>query len=178
MSRVGKLPIALPDGVSVTIEGNLVTAKGPKGEMSVEIHPDMELKLEDGVLTVHRPTESKEHRSIHGLSRALVNNIVEGVSKGFEKRLEVVGVGYRAEMKGRNLLLSVGFSHQVLMVPPEGIELSVEGNNIIVVKGIDKVLVGQVAANIRAVRPPEPYKGKGIRYVDEVVRKKAGKTAA
>ena len=178
MSRVGKLPINIPNGVAVTIKDNLVTAKGAKGELSVKINPEMQLKMDDGVITVDRPSESKQHRSFHGLSRSLVNNIVEGVSTGFEKRLGIVGVGYRAEMKGNNLLLSVGFSHQILFVPSEGLELATEGNNVIIVRGIDKVLVGQIAAKIRKVRPPEPYKGKGIRYANEVVRKKAGKSAA
>jgi len=178
VSRVGKTPIPIPDGVEVNIKGNVVSAKGPKGELSIELHPDMKVLIEDGTIKVQRPSESKPHRSLHGLSRTLVANIIEGVSKGFEKRLEIIGVGYRAEMKGRKVLLSLGFSHQILFDPPEGIEISVEGNNVVVVKGIDKVLVGQVAAKIRALRPPEPYKGKGVRYAGEVVRKKAGKSAA
>ncbi len=178
MSRVGKLPIPIPDDVELGIDGTQVTAKGPKGELQVDIHPDMQLKLEDGVLTVERLLESKKHRSMHGLYRALVANIVHGVKHGFEKRLEIVGVGYRAEITGRNLLLGVGFSHDILFKPPQEIEISMEGNNVIVVKGIDKALVGQVAAKIRSFRPPEPYKGKGVRYVGEYVRIKAGKTAA
>ncbi len=178
MSRVGKIPISVPDGVSIDIKNNNVTAKGPKGAMAVRIHPDMKLTLKDGILKVERPSESKEHRSLHGLSRTLVANIVQGVTSGFEKRLEIVGVGYRAELKGKKLLISVGYSHQILFIPPESIDVAVEGNNVIIIRGIDKVLVGQVAAKIRSFRPPEPYKGKGIRYFDEVVRKKAGKTAA
>jgi large subunit ribosomal protein L6 len=134
--------------------------------------------LEDGTLTIERPSEEKRLREIHGLYRTLVNNIIQGVTEGFEKRLEIVGVGYRAEMKGKNLLLSVGFSHDILFRPSDEIEISVEGNNIVIIKGIDKQQVGQVAAKIRSFRPPEPYKGKGIRYVDEYVRRKAGKTAA
>lgn len=178
MSRVGKAPISVPDGVSINFKNNLVTAKGPKGELSVQLHPDMKLTLKDGVLTVDRPTDGKEHRSLHGLSRTLVANIVQGVKTGFEKRLEIVGVGYRAEMKDNKLLLSLGFSHQILFIPSEGIKVTTEGNNVINISGIDKVLVGQTAAKIRSFRPPEPYKGKGIRYSDEIVRKKAGKTAA
>jgi len=178
VSRVGKIPIPVPDGVQIDIKKNVVTAKGPKGELSIDVHPDMKVVLEDGILRVERPTESKIHRSLHGLSRTLLANIVEGVKNGFEKRLEIIGVGYRAEMKGRKLLLSLGYSHQILFDPPEGIEVSVEGNNKVIVKGIDKVLVGQIAAKIRSFRPPEPYKGKGIRYAGEVVRKKAGKSTA
>lgn len=178
MSRVGKLPITIPDAVTLDIKDNMVTAKGPKGELSVAVHQDLELKVEDGVLTVVRPTDSKEHRAMHGLYRSLVNNVVEGVTSGFEKRLEVVGVGYRAEMKGKNLLVSVGFSHDILFKPLDGIELATEGTNTIVVRGTDKQLVGQVAAKIRSFRKPEPYKGKGIRYANEQIRRKAGKTAA
>jgi large subunit ribosomal protein L6 len=180
VSRVGKLPITIPDGVTLKIDGSKVDAKGPKGELSVTVNSDMQLKIDDGVVTVERPSESKEHRSFHGLTRALINNIVEGVTKGFEKRLEIVGVGYRAEVKGKNLLVSAGYSHQILVIPPENVELSTEGkgNNIVIVRGIDKVVVGQLAAKIREIRKPEPYKGKGIRYVGEVVRKKAGKSAA
>lgn len=178
MSRVGKLPITIPDAVTLDIKGNTVTAKGPKGELSVAINEDLELKVEDGTLTVARPSESKEHRSMHGLYRTLVSNVVEGVNTGFEKRLEIVGVGYRAEMKGKNLLLAVGFSHDILFKPSDSMEITTEGNNVIVIRGIDKQLVGQVAAKIRSFRKPEPYKGKGIRYAGEVVRRKAGKTAA
>lgn len=178
MSRVGKFPIKVPDTVNMDFSGNLITAKGPKGELSVNVHPDMKIKFEDGILTIERPSESKEHRSLHGLNRSLVANIVQGVHEGFEKRLEIVGVGYRAELKGKSLYLSLGYSHQIVFFPPEVIEISLEGNNVIIIRGIEKELVGQVAAKIRAFRPPEPYKGKGIRYLGEVVRKKAGKTAA
>ena len=178
MSRVGKQPITIPDAVTLDVKGSVVTAKGPKGELSVEISPELKMTIEDGTLAVERPSEEKRHREIHGLYRSLINNIVVGVTEGFEKRLEIVGVGYRAEMKGKNLLLSVGFSHDILFRPLEDTEISTEGNNIIVIKGIDKQLVGQVAAKIRSFRPPEPYKGKGIRYVGEQVRRKAGKTAA
>ena len=177
MSRVGKLPIKLPDAVNLDFAGNFITAKGPKGELSVNVHPDMKIKLENSILTIERPSETKEHRSLHGLNRSLVANIIQGVNEGFEKRLEIIGVGYRAELKGKNLYLSLGYSHQIVFVPPEVIDISLEGNSVIIVRGIEKALVGQVAAKIRSLRPPEPYKGKGIRYLGEVVRKKAGKTA-
>ncbi len=177
MSRVGKLPIKLPAGVDVAYAGNVVTAKGPKGELSVALHPEMKFTLEEGVITLARPNESKEFRALHGLYRSLVANIVNGVHNGFEKRLEIVGVGFRAEIKNKKLTLSIGFSHQIVFIPPPHIEIAVEGNNVIVVRGIEKDLVGQVAAKIRSFRKPEPYKGKGIRYAGEVVRKKAGKTA-
>ncbi len=178
MSRVGKAPIPVPEGVTVNIEKRLVTAKGPKGELFVEIPGQMTVENKDGSILVKRPDESKVNRSLHGLSRTLIANIVQGVSTGFTKKLEIIGVGYRAELKGKNLLLSLGFSHQILFSPPEEIAIELEGNNLITISGIDKQLVGQIAAKIRSFRPPEPYKGKGIRYVDEVVRKKAGKTAA
>ncbi|MBN1481445.1 50S ribosomal protein L6 [candidate division KSB1 bacterium] len=178
MSRIGKQPIVIPDAVTLDVKGNIVTAKGPKGELSVSINKNVHLKIDNGTATVTRPSDEKESRAMHGLYRSLVNNIIEGVTAGFEKRLEVVGVGYRAEMKGKNLFLSLGFSHDILFKPSEGIELATEGNNTIIVRGIDKVLVGQVAAKIRSFRPPEPYKGKGIRYAGEQIRRKAGKTAA
>lgn len=178
MSRVGKQPITIPDAVTLNIKDGLVTAKGPKGELSVAISPELKMTLKDGTFTIERTSEEKRQMQIHGLYRTLVNNIVEGVTVGFEKRLEIVGVGYRAEMKGKNLLISVGFSHDILFRPSEEIEISTEGNNVIIIKGIDKQLVGQVAAKIRSFRPPEPYKGKGIRYAGETVRRKAGKTAA
>ena len=178
MSRVGKQPIAIPDAVTVNIVDNVVTAKGPKGELSIEVNRDLTLTMKDGVLAVGRPSDEKLYKSMHGLYRSLVNNIIEGVVNGFEKRLEIVGVGFRAEMKGKNLLLSLGFSHDILFKPSANIELSTEGNNVIIIRGIDKVLVGQVAAKIRSFRPPEPYKGKGIRYAGEAVRRKAGKAAA
>ena len=177
MSRVGKAPIPIPEGVSIDKNGNVIKANGPKGELTITVHPEMNVEIDNNVISVTRPTDNKMHRSLHGLSRTLVSNIVEGVSKGFEKRLEIVGVGYRAEMKGKKLLLSLGYSHQILFVPSEAIDISLEGYNIIIIKGINKELVGQTAAKIRSFRPPEPYKGKGIRYLGEVVRKKAGKTA-
>ena len=178
MSRVGKQPITIPDAVTVDIKKNSVTAKGPKGELSVTVHQDLSVKMEDGVVTLGRPSDTNEYRAMHGLYRSLVNNIVQGVNSGFEKRLEIIGVGYRAEMRGQNLLLSLGFSHDILFKPPENIEIATEGNNVVVVRGISKVLVGQVAAKIRSFRPPEPYKGKGVRYSGETIRRKAGKTAA
>jgi large subunit ribosomal protein L6 len=172
------MPITVPEGVTVNFDNNLVTAIGPKGELSVQIHPEIQLTMEQGEIKVIRPTDGKIHRSLHGLSRSLIANIVEGVTNGFQKKLEIVGVGYRAEMRGKKLLLSLGYAHQILMIAPDDIKIEVEGNNIINVSGINKELVGQIAAKIRSFRPPEPYKGKGIRYSTEVVRKKAGKTAA
>ncbi len=178
MSRVGKAPITIPDGVKVDVANNLVTATGPKGMLAVQVHPDLIIKMDNGILEIQRPNDAKVYRCLHGLSRTLVNNVVEGVSKGFSKRLEIIGVGFRAELKGKNLLLSLGYSHQIVFAAPPEIELATEGNNIVVVRGINKALVGQIAAKIRSLRKPEPYKGKGVRYQGEVVRKKAGKTAA
>lgn len=178
MSRVGKAPIAIPDGVKVDVASNLVTATGPKGTLAVQVHPELLVKIENGLLEIQRPNDEKRLRSLHGLTRTLVANAVEGVSKGFEKKLEIVGVGFRAEMKGTHVLLSLGYSHPIIIAPPQEITLATEGNNIVVVRGISKELVGQIAAKIRSLRKPEPYKGKGVRYLGEVVRKKAGKTAA
>lgn len=178
MSRVGRQPINIPEGVTINVKNNVVVAKGPKGELSTKVNSDLKLHLKDGVLSLERPTDEKSHRSMHGLYRTLVSNVVEGVSKGFEKKLEIIGVGYRAEMRGKNLFLSLGFSHDIFFKPCDDIEISTEGNNVIIVRGVDKYLVGQVAAKIRSFRPPEPYKGKGIRYSGEVVKKKAGKSAA
>jgi len=175
MSRVGRLPIAISPDVKVEIQGNRVTVRGPRGELSRELHPDMRLHLEDGELRVMRPSDAPRHRSLHGLTRTLLANMVVGVQKGFTKTLEMQGVGYRAQQQGDRLVLSVGLSHTVEISPPEGITLEVEGTNRIHVRGIDKEKVGQVAAEIRRVRPPEPYKGKGIRYSGERVRRKAGK---
>jgi len=177
MSRVGLKPIEVPNGVTVTInDNNVVAVKGPKGELVRTFHPDMKIILEGNVVRVERPSDSKEHRSLHGTTASLISNMVEGVTKGYEKNLELVGVGYRASKQGKNLILNVGYSHPVEIVPEEGIEIEVNGNNKVVVKGISKERVGAVAANIRAVRPPEPYKGKGIRYEGENVRRKEGKT--
>lgn len=175
MSRVGKQPVPVATGVSVQIDGPKVTVKGPKGQLTREFHPEIRIVQDDGRLVVTRPSDEKLHKSLHGLTRTLLANMVTGVSAGFTKTLEVQGVGYRAQKQGANLLLNVGFSHPVEVSPPPGIEFAVEGTNRILVQGIDKELVGQVAANVRRIRPPEPYKGKGIRYVDEVVRRKAGK---
>jgi large subunit ribosomal protein L6 len=177
MSRIGRMPIPLPEGVKVDIKGCQVTVTGPKGSLSRDFHPDMEIAVEDGQLLVRRPTEQRHHRALHGLTRALLNNMVVGVAKGFQKQLEVQGVGYRVDLQGdQSLSLQLGFSHDVRIVPPEGIKFEVDSRTkVITVSGIDKELVGQVAAEIRAWRPPEPYKGKGVRYVGESVRHKAGK---
>ncbi|WP_243388403.1 50S ribosomal protein L6 [Bacillus kexueae] len=177
MSRVGKKPLEIPAGVTVTMNGNTVTVKGPKGELTRTFHPDMEIKVEENVLTVNRPTDNKEHRALHGTTRSLLGNMVEGVSKGYERGLELIGVGYRASKSGKKLVLNVGYSHPVEIEPEEGIEIDVPSQTKVVVKGTNKERVGAVAANIRAVRPPEPYKGKGIRYEGEYVRRKEGKTA-
>ncbi|AWI10861.1 50S ribosomal protein L6 [Caldibacillus thermoamylovorans] len=176
MSRIGKKPIEVPAGVTVTLNGNRVTVKGPKGELSREFNKDITITVEDNVVTVTRPSDSKEHRTVHGTTRAILANMIEGVSKGFEKSLELIGVGYRAQKQGNKLVLSVGYSHPVEITPENGLEIDVPSNTQIVVKGIDKEQVGALAANIRDVRPPEPYKGKGIRYVGEYVRRKEGKT--
>ncbi len=182
MSRIGRAPITVPAKVQVNwTEGNLVTVKGPKGELSQQVDPALTLKLENGTLSVARPSDSKEHKAKHGLYRTLVNNMVVGVTTGFTKQLEIHGVGYRAAKVGENLVIQVGYSHPVEVQPPDGISLSVEGVDAatkatkVSVTGIDKQLVGQVAAIIRNVRKPEPYKGKGIRYSGEIVRRKAGK---
>jgi len=175
MSRIGKAPIDLPSGVEVKVQGSQVEVKGPKGTLHQDIDPHISVSVDDGVVTLDRSDEERETRALHGLSRALVNNMVVGVSEGYTKELQAVGVGYRANLQGRRLELQVGFSHPVQIEAPEGIEFEVPEPTRIFVRGIDKQLVGQVAANVRAVRPPEPYKGKGIRYADEHVRRKAGK---
>jgi len=176
MSRIGRTPIEVPAGVQVEIEDSRVTVRGAKGGLTRLFHPDMIISLEEGQIVVRRPTDNRKHRSLHGLTRALLANMVQGVSEGFRKELEIVGVGYRAEMQGEKLVLNVGYSHHVEIVPPEGITITVgRGAKEIAVEGVDKELVGQIAAQIRAVRKPEPYKGKGIRYVGEQVRRKAGK---
>ena len=175
MSRVGKMPIAVPTGVTVNITGESVTVKGPKGELSRSLPAEMLVNLEGNTLTVTRPSENKKHRAYHGLTRSLLANMVEGVSKGFEKTLEIVGVGYRAEKVGEKLVLRIGFSHTVEVTPLPGITLAVEGNNRIKVSGINKEDVGEMAAEIRAIRPPDVYKGKGIRYAGEIVHLKPGK---
>ncbi len=176
MSRIGRMPVNVPAGVEVTVENGLATVKGPKGELKQAISADMTVTIENGVLTVTRPSDSKEHKSLHGLTTKLLSNMVTGVSAGFQKELSVIGVGYRVQKNGNTLVLNVGYSHPVEMNDPEGIETVVEGTNKIIVKGIDKCAVGQYAANIRKVRQPEPYKGKGIRYADEVIKLKEGKS--
>jgi large subunit ribosomal protein L6 len=178
MSRVGKQPIVVPAGVDVTIEGSSVSVKGPKGELSGRFDADMTIELTDGAITVTRPTDQPRHRALHGLTRSLVANMVHGVHEGYERSLEIQGVGYRALQKGSAIELAVGFSNPVLFEAPEGVELVVETPTLVHVRGIDKQAVGEVAARIRRIRPPEPYKGKGIRYRGEHVRRKAGKAAA
>jgi len=175
MSRIGRQPITVPESVSMEIgKNNLITIKGPKGELKEQIHKDMKIEEKDGLLSVTRPTDNKVHRSLHGLSRALLNNMVTGVTEGFEKKLQVVGVGYKCEKKGKTLVLNLGYSHPIEMVDPDGLETAVTGNEILV-KGIDKAVVGNYAAKIREQRPPEPYKGKGIRYLNEHIVRKEGK---
>jgi large subunit ribosomal protein L6 len=177
MSRIGRKPIPVPDSVSVEVGPGRVSVKGPKGELAQTLSVDMKVEQADGVVTVARPTDRGEHRALHGLTRSLIANMVEGVTDGFEKRLEIQGVGYRAQLKGKNLEMSLGFSHPVAIEAPEGIEFELPQPTEIVVRGIDKQLVGQVAADIRKRRPPEPYKGKGIRYSGEHVARKVGKRA-
>jgi large subunit ribosomal protein L6 len=175
MSRIGRLPIAVPSGVDVTIEGRTVTVKGPKGLLSRELHPDMTISREDDTLVVTRPTEQKTHKQLHGLTRTLVNNMVVGVTDGYRKGLEITGVGYRAVKVGEKLQLSLGYSHQIEIEPPTGITFELENPTRLAVVGIDKELVGEIAAKIRSTRKPEPYKGKGVRYAGEQIRRKAGK---
>lgn len=176
MSRIGNKVITLPAGVEVTNNNNVVTVKGPKGELTREFNKNIEIKVEGNEVTLHRPNDSKENKTIHGTSRANLNNMVVGVSEGFQKALELIGVGYRAQLQGKKLVLNVGYSHPVEIEAPAGIEIEVPSNTSVIIKGSDKEVVGELAANIRGVRPPEPYKGKGIRYVGEFVRRKEGKT--
>ena len=179
MSRVGKKPIPIPDKTKVDIDGKNITVTGPKGSLSRTIHPDMTVVVEDNNILVTRPSDIKKHRSLHGLTRALINNMVVGTTEGFKKVLQIVGVGYRSENKGQMLILHLGFSHPILVVPPEGVTATaLPKESKIVVEGIDRELVGETAAKIRGFRKPEPYKGKGVRYIDEHVRSKAGKSAA
>jgi large subunit ribosomal protein L6 len=178
MSRIGKKPVTLPKGVNLELQGQTVAVKGPRGELRRTLHPEMQLAFENGVLTVSRPSEEKRHKALHGLTRTLVQNMVDGVSKGFVKTLEIQGVGYKAEAKPYGVNLVVGYSHPVKYEAPKGIKISVEANTTVKIEGADIEAVGQVAAELRAVRPPEPYKGKGIRYQGEQVRRKAGKTGA
>lgn len=178
MSRVGKQPIVIPTGVEVKVNGNHISVKGPKGLLEKEIHPDIKVTVEEGQIVVTRPSDQKNHIALHGLTRSLLANMVNGVTKGYEKSLDVVGVGYRAAKQGKKLVLTVGYSHPVEIEPPAGIDIEVPAPNKIIVKGIDKEKVGQIAANIRFVRLPEPYKGKGIRYSEEIVPLKAGKAGS
>jgi len=175
MSRIGRLPIAVPSGVDVTIDGRTVTVKGPKGTLSRSLHPDIAVSQEDGTIVVTRPTEQKNHKQLHGLTRTLVNNMVVGVTDGYRKGLEITGVGYRAALNGKKLQLNLGYSHPIEIAPPTGISFEVENPTHLAVLGIDKELVGQVAAQVRSTRKPEPYKGKGVKYAGEYIRRKAGK---
>ena len=178
MSRIGRKPVTVPKGVTLQLQGNTVAVKGPRGELRRSLHPDMQIALDKDQFTVGRPSEEKRHKALHGLTRTLVQNMVEGVSKGFSKTLEIQGVGYKAEAKPYGVNLIVGYSHPVKYEAPKGIKISVDNNVVVKIEGADKELVGQVAAELRSVRPPEPYKGKGIRYQGEHVRRKAGKTGA
>jgi large subunit ribosomal protein L6 len=177
MSRIGRQPIPLPEGVIVSIETGLVRVNGPKGELSERVNTDLKVEEQDGSVVVTRPTDRGEHRALHGLTRSLINNMVVGVTEGFEKRLEIQGVGYRAQLKGKNLELALGYSHPVPIDAPEGVEFEVPSPTEVVVRGASKQVVGEIAARIRKQRPPEPYKGKGIRYKDEYVARKVGKRA-
>ena len=176
MSRIGKAPITVPSGVDVTVDGQNVTVKGPKGTLSHQVDEPITVSLEDGVLSVPRPDDERESRALHGLSRSLLNNLVQGVSQGYERKLEIHGVGYRVQLRGSDLEFALGFSHPVKIAPPDGITFAVESPTRFSVQGIDKQLVGQVAANIRWLRRPDPYKGKGVRYAGEQIRRKVGKT--
>ncbi len=177
MSRVGKKPVAIPKGVSVTSSGNVIKIKGPKGELERSIHPNMKIQVADIEVLVTRPDDTKINKSLHGLTRSLIQNMITGVSESYKKTLEIVGVGYKAELKGSNLLLTIGYSHPIYFVPPDEIKIEIPSPTQIIITGIDKELVGLVAAKIRSFRKPEPYKGKGIKYSDEHIIRKAGKTA-
>ena len=177
MSRIGKKPVSLPKGVTAQIDGQRITVKGPKGEIARSVHAELTLALEENAVVVRRPSDESRHKALHGLTRTLIANMVDGVTKGFSKALEIQGVGYKAEAKPFGVQLVVGFSHPVPYHAPQGIKISVDNNVLVKIEGVDKELVGQVAAELRAIRPPEPYKGKGVRYVGEQVRRKAGKTA-
>ncbi|MGN0194328.1 MAG: 50S ribosomal protein L6 [Pseudoramibacter sp.] len=176
MSRIGNAPVAVPDGVDIKIDGHVITVKGPKGTLTRELHPDITVKQEDKEVIVTRPSDDKFHRSIHGTTRALIHNMVVGVTQGFEKKMEISGVGWRAQKKGKVLTMNLGYSHPVEMEDPEGIETKTDGPNTVIVSGIDKEAVGAYAALLRSQRPPEPYKGHGIKYADEHIRRKVGKT--
>ena len=177
MSRIGKMPVELPKGVEARVDGGTLHVKGPKGDLSLEVNPEMSVAVEDGEVRVTRPSDQKRHKALHGLTRSLIFNMVEGVTEGFRKELEILGVGYRADMKGKGLVLNLGFSHTIDYEPVDGVTLECPNQTTVVVLGADKQKVGQTAAEIRGFRPPEPYKGKGIRYKGEHVRRKAGKTA-
>lgn len=178
MSRIGKKPVVIPDKVQVTIADHKLTAKGPKGTLELNLPEEIDVNFENNIITFSRPSDEKHIRALHGLARALTGNVIDGVTKGYEKNMQLEGVGYKVEMKGKNLMLSIGFSHPVVMLAPDGVEFATPTANTINIKGIDKQVVGEVAAKIRALRKPEPYKGKGIRYQGEVVRRKAGKTTS
>ncbi len=177
MSRIGKKPIEIPKGVTASLENNTIKIKGPKGELEQSIHPNMSVEVSGNEILVKRPNDEKQNKALHGLSRALINNMVEGVTNAYQKTLDIVGVGYRVELKGNNLLFNIGYSHPIYFIPPDGITLQAPVQTQIVVSGIDKQLVGMVASKIRSIRKPEPYKGKGIKYSDEQIQRKAGKTA-
>jgi large subunit ribosomal protein L6 len=175
MSRIGKKPVPVPNGVTVTMNGSAITVKGPKGELSRKLHPDMQVKVEDGVVNVGRPSDEQNHRALHGLTRSLIANMVEGVTQGYKKQLEITGVGYKAEVKPFGLQLALGYSHPIEYRPPAGIKITAPQPTAVVIEGADKEKVGQVAAEIRSLRKPEPYKGKGVKYQGEQIRRKAGK---
>ena len=175
MSRIGRAPITIPAGVEVKVDGSTVTAKGPKGTLTKTMHSNMTIAMEGNVITVTRPNDNKENRSLHGLTRTLIANMVEGVANGYKKELEINGIGYRAEKKGNDLVMKIGYSHDVVMTEPEGVTVEVPSANKVIISGADKQVVGQFAAEVREKRPPEPYKGKGIKYVDEYIRRKEGK---
>ena len=178
MSRIGRAPITVPAGVEIKLDGHELTVKGPKGTLVQGLHPEMEFQMEDGTITIVRPSEQKIHKSLHGLTRSLVFNMVEGVTNGFKKELDVNGVGYRVALDGKKLVMNLGYSHQVIMDEIDGVAIEVPSPNKIIISGIDKQKVGQFAAEVRSKRPPEPYKGKGIKYADERIRRKEGKTGA
>ncbi len=178
MSRIGKKPVSIPQGIKIDFKDRVLNVKGPKGELTMNVHPNIDLKVENEEITVLRSSDVKKDRALHGLHRALINNLVTGVKDGFTKKLEIVGVGFRAEMKGSKLQLSLGFSHPILFVPPDSIKIETPTPNSILISGISKELVGMVASKIRGLRPPEPYKGKGVKYEGEVIKRKAGKAAS
>ncbi len=175
MSRVGKMPISVPAGIKIEVKEDMVVVSGDKGSLQEKIHPEMKLTIEEGTVKVERPSDHRFHKSLHGLTRSLIQNMVTGLTEGYTRKLEIIGVGYRAELKGKAIILQLGYSHPIYFIPPEGIEVEVPVQTIVIIKGINKQVVGQVAAKIRSFRPPEPYKGKGIRYEGEYVRRKAGK---